>query len=68
LPNPTDLYTLPESLKKNTYLYGSFNKKDKEQKNIEKKILNSKIFEYHKDLPQNHNRSFSKKEYKDIEL
>ena len=27
-----------------------FNKKEKEQKSIEKKILNAKIFEYHKDL------------------
>jgi len=27
-----------------------FDKKEKEQKSIEKKILNAKIFEYHKDL------------------
>jgi len=42
--------SLPASLMKNTFLYGMLEKKEKHQIIMEKKILNTKIFEYHKDI------------------
>lgn len=40
---------------KNTFLYGMLDKKEKHQRLLENKILNAKIFEYHKDRLSNDN-------------
>jgi len=34
------------------FLFGMLDKKEKHQRILEKKILNAKIFEYHKDMKQ----------------
>ena len=46
----------------NTFLYGMLDKKEKPQRIQEKKILNAKIFEYHKDIDHKSNNSTSFKE------
>ena len=46
----------------NTFLYGMLDKKEKPQRIQEKKILNAKIFEYHKDMDHKSNNSTSFKE------